>query len=36
VVQVRKWIASIEQRLLLEKTLGKGIREDPELEWNPK
>lgn len=35
VVQVRKWVASIEQRLLLEKALGRGVREDPDLEWNP-
>jgi pyruvate,water dikinase len=36
VVQVRKWVASIEQRLLLEKALGRGVKEDPDLEWNPK
>jgi len=33
VVQVRKWTAGIEQRLVLEKTLGRGLREDPDLIW---
>lgn len=36
VVQVKKWTASIEQRLLLEKTLNKGLAEDPLLKWDPK
>jgi pyruvate,water dikinase len=36
VIQVRKWVASIENRLLLEKSLGRGIKEDPDLEWDPK
>jgi pyruvate,water dikinase len=36
VVQVRKWVASIEQRLLLEKALGRGVKEDLDLEWDPK
>ena len=35
VIQVRKWTASIEQRLILEKSLGRGITEDPDLQWNP-
>jgi pyruvate,water dikinase len=35
VVQVRKWVASIEQRLILEKSLGRGVVDDPLLEWNP-
>ncbi|MEM2906206.1 MAG: phosphoenolpyruvate synthase [Candidatus Bathyarchaeia archaeon] len=34
VVQVRKWAASIEQRLLVEKALGRGVREDPLLAWD--
>jgi pyruvate,water dikinase len=33
VVQVRKWAASIEQRLMLEKALGRGLQEDPDLVW---
>ncbi|MDQ1278774.1 MAG: pyruvate, water dikinase [Thermoproteota archaeon] len=33
VVQVRKWAASIEQRLLLEKVMGRGVVEDPDLKW---
>ncbi len=35
VVQVRKWVASIEQRLLLEKSLGRGLMKDPLLTWDP-
>jgi pyruvate,water dikinase len=35
VIQVRKWVASIEQRLMLEKSLGKGLPEDPMLKWDP-
>jgi len=34
VVQVRKWTASIEQRLLLEKALGRGVKEDQNLKWS--
>lgn len=34
VINVRKWTASIEQRLLLEKTLGRGIKEDKDLQWH--
>ena len=34
VVQVRKWVASIEQRLMLEKALSRGVREDPALSWD--
>ncbi|MFH0749086.1 MAG: phosphoenolpyruvate synthase [Candidatus Bathyarchaeota archaeon] len=34
VIQVRKWTASIEQRLLLEKTLGKGVTEDSDMKWD--
>ncbi len=34
VVQVRKWAASIEQRLLIERATGRGIREDPLLAWD--
>ncbi len=34
VVQVRKWTASIEQRLVLEKSLSRGIAENPQLAWN--
>ncbi|MCJ7610462.1 phosphoenolpyruvate synthase [Candidatus Bathyarchaeota archaeon] len=33
VVQVRKWAAAIEQRLMLEKALGRGIAEDKDLTW---
>jgi pyruvate,water dikinase len=33
VSQVRKWTASIEQRLLLEKALSRGLVEDPDLKW---
>ncbi len=36
VIQVRKWTASIENRLLLERALGRGIAEDPDLKWVPK
>jgi pyruvate, water dikinase len=36
VVQVRKWVAGIEQRLILEKSLGRGVAEDNGLAWNPK
>jgi len=36
VVQVKKWVASIEQRLLLERNLGRGLKEDPLLKWDPK
>ena len=36
VVQVRKWVAGIEQRLMLEKSLGRGVTEDAGLAWNPK
>jgi len=36
VVQVRKWVAGIEQRLMLEKSLGRGVTEDIGLAWNPK
>ena len=32
VVQTRKLVASIEQRLLIEKATGRGIREDPDLD----
>ena len=35
VIQVRKWTASIEHRILLEKALERGIREDVDLKWNP-
>jgi len=35
VIQVKKWAASIEQRIILEKTLGKGLVEDPLLKWDP-
>lgn len=35
VIQVRKWVASIEQRLVLEKNLGRGLPEDPMLKWDP-
>lgn len=34
VVQVRKWVASIEQRLMLEKSLSRGVTEDPRLAWD--
>ncbi|WP_455367865.1 phosphoenolpyruvate synthase [[Eubacterium] cellulosolvens] len=34
VIQVRKWVASIEQRLILEKSLSRGVREDPTLSWD--
>jgi len=33
VIQVRKWTAGIEQRLMLEKAMGRGVREDPNLVW---
>jgi pyruvate,water dikinase len=33
VVQVRKWTANIEQRLILEKALGRGVGDDPDLTW---
>jgi pyruvate,water dikinase len=33
VLQVRKWTASIEQRLVLEKAVGRSLREDPDLLW---
>jgi pyruvate,water dikinase len=36
IVQVKKWVASIEQRIILEKSLGKGLAEDPSLKWDPK
>jgi len=36
VVQVRKWVAGIEQRLMLEKSLGRGVTEDAGLAWDPK
>jgi pyruvate,water dikinase len=36
VAQVRKWVAGIEQRLILEKSLGRGVLEDPQLGWDPK
>jgi pyruvate,water dikinase len=36
VVQVRKWVAGIEQRLILEKSLGRGVLEDSQLGWDPK
>ena len=36
VVQVKKWTASIERRLLVEKALNKGLAEDPLLKWDPK
>ncbi|MBS7624436.1 phosphoenolpyruvate synthase [Candidatus Bathyarchaeota archaeon] len=32
VVQTRKLVASIEQRILIEKATGKGIHEDPDLD----
>ncbi|MEM2272792.1 MAG: phosphoenolpyruvate synthase, partial [Candidatus Bathyarchaeia archaeon] len=32
VIQTRKLIASIEQRILLEKAIGMGIKEDPDLD----
>jgi pyruvate,water dikinase len=35
VIQVKKWVASIEQRIILEKALGKGLAEDPLLKWDP-
>jgi pyruvate,water dikinase len=34
VVQVRKWTASIEQRLILEKSLSRGVAENHQLAWN--
>lgn len=34
VIQVRKWVASIEQRLILEKTLKQGLAEDSLTQWN--
>lgn len=33
VVQVRKWAAGIEQRLILEKAMGRGIQEDQNIIW---
>lgn len=33
VIQVRKWAAAIEQRLMLEKSMGRGIAEDPDIIW---
>lgn len=33
VLQVRKWTANIEQRLMLEKALGRGLPDDPDLAW---
>ena len=33
IVQVRKWVASIEQRLILEKSIGRGLRKRADLEW---
>lgn len=33
VVQVRKWVASIETRVILEKALSRGVHEDPDLGW---
>ena len=35
VIQVRKWTAGIEQRILLEKALGRDVSEDQELKWHP-
>ena len=32
VVQTRKLVASIEQRIMIEKVTGRGIREDPDLD----
>ncbi|MEM2309167.1 MAG: phosphoenolpyruvate synthase, partial [Candidatus Bathyarchaeia archaeon] len=32
VVQTRKLVASIEQRIMIEKATGRGIREDPDLD----
>ncbi|MEM1586708.1 MAG: phosphoenolpyruvate synthase [Candidatus Bathyarchaeia archaeon] len=32
VIQTRKLVASIEQRVLLEKATGKGVKEDPDLD----
>ncbi|MEM2913156.1 MAG: putative PEP-binding protein, partial [Candidatus Bathyarchaeia archaeon] len=32
VAQTRKLVASIEQRIMLEKLTGMGLREDPDLE----
>jgi pyruvate,water dikinase len=34
VVQVRKWVASIEQRLMLEKSLSRGVAENSRLAWD--
>jgi pyruvate,water dikinase len=33
VVQVRKWTAAIEQRLMLEKIMGRGLAEDANITW---
>ncbi|MCJ7760793.1 phosphoenolpyruvate synthase, partial [Candidatus Bathyarchaeota archaeon] len=33
VVQVRKWTAGIEQRLMLEKMMGRGLAEDANMTW---
>ncbi len=33
VIQVRKWTASIEQRLMMEKILGRGVAQDPDMVW---
>ncbi len=33
VVQVRKWTAAIEQRLMLEKIMGRGLAEDVNITW---
>lgn len=33
VIQVRKWTAAIEQRLILEKAMGRGLPEDQNLAW---
>ncbi|MCJ7770853.1 phosphoenolpyruvate synthase, partial [Candidatus Bathyarchaeota archaeon] len=33
VVQVRKWTAAIEQRLILEKIMGRGLAEDTNITW---
>ncbi len=33
VVQVRKWTAAIEQRLMLEKIMGRGLAEDTNMAW---
>jgi pyruvate,water dikinase len=33
VIQVRKWVASIEKKLILEKKTGHGLKSDEEATW---